>query len=276
MKKAYWLLVIAIIFSSCKSETSTEEKEKSEPTVKKEEKSKVDSEKTVNVNLNTYDDLLKKFVSEKGDVDYGGFLKNRKVLDGYIDELSKEAPKKIWSKDKEMAYWINMYNANTIKLILNNADKNIKSIKDIGPKNQIPFVNTPWDIKFIEIEGDKYDLNKIEHGTLRKKFKKDPRFHFAIVCASKSCPQLRNEIYTADKLDKQLEDQADRFINDEYRNQISANSIKPSNLFKWYKKDFEREMSIAEWINKYSSFKIPKDKSNFNYVNYSWELNGTF
>ena len=103
-----------------------------------------------------------------------------------------------------MAFWINAYNAYTIRLVLDHYP--VSSIKDIGSKIKIPFVTTPWAAKFFSIGGEKMSLDNIEHGTLRKNYN-DPRIHFALVCASISCPRLRNEAYTAAALEKQLDDQ---------------------------------------------------------------------
>ncbi|MFB0945616.1 MAG: DUF547 domain-containing protein, partial [Spirosomataceae bacterium] len=104
-----------------------------------------------------WDGLLKKHVDNKGFVNYAGFKKDQAQLKKYLTMVEKNAPAKSWSKDEELTYWINAYNAFTIQLILDNADKNITSIKDIGSKIKIPFVNTPWDVKFINIGGDKMD-----------------------------------------------------------------------------------------------------------------------
>ena len=135
-----------------------------------------------------WDSLLREHVSEKGLVDYKGFIKDSIQFNKYLDLLSKNHPNdKNWSKDEQLAYWLNAYNAFTVKLIMDYYP--VKSIKDI--KNGIPFVNTVWDIKFIKIEDRTYDLNNIEHGIIRPTFK-DPRIHMAVNCASISCPKLQN------------------------------------------------------------------------------------
>jgi hypothetical protein len=136
--------------------------------------------------------------------------------------------KKEWSESAQLAYWINVYNAFTIKLIIDHYP--VESIKDIGSKIQVPFINSPWDIKLIEIEGKKYDLNNVEHSILRKDFE-EPRIHFAIVCASFSCPKLRREAFTAEKLEEQLQEQAVDFINDPAKNSISKNKAEVSKIF---------------------------------------------
>lgn len=216
-----------------------------------------------------WNSLLQKHVNEKGLVDYTGFANDKKQLESYLDHLSKNAPNKRWSEDENLAYWINAYNAFTIQLILNNYP--VKSIKDIGEGPQITFVNSPWDIKFIHIGGKELDLNNIEHGIIRKDFD-DPRIHFALVCAARSCPELRNEAYTGEALDEQLEEEAISFINNPDRNQLSQNNVVLSKYFDWYSGDFKKKGSIIDFINQYSKTKInPSAKISFK--EYDWSLN---
>jgi hypothetical protein len=200
-------------------------------------------------------------------VSYKGFQKDKAELDGYLKTLSDNAPQTSWSANEQKAYWINAYNAFTVALILKHYP--VKSIKDIGGK--IYKVNTPWDIKFITIGGKKYDLNNIEHGILRKKFD-DPRIHFALVCASISCPRLRNEAYTAAQLNTQLEDDGRNFLNDKSKNKISAQKAELSKYFSWYKGDFTKNGSLADFINKYSVTKI-NTNTKIGSVDYNWNLN---
>ncbi len=218
--------------------------------------------------------LLKKHVDAKGFVDYAGFKKDQAELRKYLTLVENNAPGDKWSKEEKLAYWINAYNAFTIQLILDNIQFKIKSIKDIGDKVKIPFVNTPWDVKFINIGGKKMDLNNIEHGIIRKAFN-EPRIHFALVCAAKSCPPLRNEAYVASKLNQQLDDQGVDFLNDSYKNQVSAKEAKLSNLFKWYGGDFKDKMPIIDWVNKYAKVKANKDAT-ISHLDYNWELNGKY
>ncbi len=120
----------------------------------------------------------------------------------------------------------------------------------------------------------KYDLNKIEHGTLRKRFKDDPRYHFALVCAAKSCPRLRDEAYVPELLDKQLDDQGKTFLNTKSKNEVvSANKAILSPYFDWYAKDFKRgDDSVVEWVNQYSTTKLNKG-ADITYKDYDWSLN---
>lgn len=216
-----------------------------------------------------FDILLKKYVNEAGYVDYKGFIADSLKLNSYLDMASKHHPNsKNWSKDEQLAFWINVYNASTIQLIIRHYP--IKSIKDIA--GIIPFVNSPWDVKFIHIEGQTYDLNNIEHNIIRKDFD-EPRIHFALVCAAISCPKLRNEAYQAGSLDAQLEDQARAFFNNSAKNKISPKSVQLSKLLDWYGSDFTKDgNSLISVINQYSDVKV-NASAEISYLSYSWDLN---
>lgn len=214
--------------------------------------------------------LLKKNVAADGKVNYKAFVKDSVELNKYLKLLTDNPPnEKIWTANEQKAFWINAYNAFTIKLIIKYYP--IKSIKDIGSKIQIPFVNTPWDVKFISIGKEKMDLNNIEHGQLRKKFD-DPRIHFALVCASKSCPALLNEAYDPARLEQQLDKQGKAFLKDVSRNKISADNPQLSKIFDWYKTDFTKKGSIIDFLNNYAPVKINVN-AKITYLDYDWSLN---
>ncbi len=214
--------------------------------------------------------LLEKYVNDEGLVNYRGFIRDSVQLNAYLRRLTESSPDDInWSEKERLAYWINAYNAFTVKLIVDHYP--LASIKDIGSAIQIPFVNSPWDIKFIEIEGKKLDLNNIEHSILRKEFD-EPRIHFAINCASFSCPTLRKEAYSAEKLDAQLNEQAVTFINDLLRNDIKSNQAELSRIFSWFKGDFTKNGSLKEYINQYSRTKMDDD-TKISFRKYDWSLN---
>lgn len=214
--------------------------------------------------------LLEKYVDMDEMIDYQGFEKDSIALNTYINEIRDNPPdENVWSTEEQIAYWINAYNAFTVKLILIHYP--LKSIKDIGSAIQIPFINSPWDIKLIEINGEKLDLNNIEHSILRKKFH-EPRIHFAINCASFSCPKLRREAYIAEKLNSQFDEQAIKFINDPERNDITDTHANISKIFQWFKGDFTKSGSLKEFINRYSEIKIEGDVT-ISYLNYNWSLN---
>ncbi len=214
-----------------------------------------------------WDKLVKKHVDKMGLVNYKGFQKDKGELDSYLKLLSDNGPKDSWSDNEQKAFWINAYNAFTVSLILKHYP--VKSIKEIG--GSIYKINTAWDIKFININGKKMDLNNIESGTLRKKWD-DARIHFAVNCASMSCPALRNEAYTADRLEAQLDDAGKRFLADKTKNDITAAKARLSKIFSWYKGDFKKNGGVVNFINKYSSVNI-SSKTSVDYNDYDWALN---
>jgi hypothetical protein len=214
-----------------------------------------------------WDNVLKKYVNNYGLVNYKALQNDPAELNSYLKKLSNNAPQDNWSADEQKAYWINVYNAYTVSLILQHYP--VKSIKDIAGK--IYKINTAWDIKFITIGGKKYDLNNIEHGILRKKFN-DGRIHFALVCASISCPRLRNEAYAAANLNAQLEDAGRDFLNDKSKNNISTARAHLSKYFSWYKGDLTNNGSLADFINRYSQTKI-NSNTKIGSLEYNWNLN---
>lgn len=221
------------------------------------------------VSHSSWDALLKKHVDEKGMVNYKGFIKDSLELNEYLSILESSHPnKEKWTDQEQLAYWINAYNAFTIRLIIRNYP--VESIKDIA--GGIPFINTPWDVKFIHIEGETYDLNNIEHGIIRKEFE-EPRIHFALVCAAMSCPRLRTEAYTASKLDKQLDEEATYFFNNAEKNKIATDKATLSKLMKWYSGDFkDAAPDIITYVNRYSKTQMASNAT-IEYMDYSWKLN---
>ncbi len=208
-----------------------------------------------------FDTLLRKHVSIDGKVNYKGFKKDSVAFEKYLSLLSKNPPNdSTWNNNEKLAYWINAYNAFTIKLILKNYP--IKSIKNI---------TTPWDEKFFMVGKNKMTLNNIENDILRKKFA-EPRIHFAIVCASYSCPKLLNTAFASVNIEKQLETAAIDFINDPKRNIITADKVQLSEIFSWFTADFTKDGTIIAFLNKYSKVKI-NDKAKVNYLTYNWNLN---
>lgn len=203
--------------------------------------------------------LLQKYADSEGNVDYAGITKEKGKLNTYLAYLDKHAPAEGWSKNEKLAYYINLYNAATVKLIVDNYP--IKSIKDIG---------NPWDKKWVLINGKKYSLGNIEHKILRKM--DEPRIHFAINCASYSCPKLVNKAFLPKTLEEQLEAAAVDFINDTFRNKISEKKVQLSHIFKWYKGDFTEKSSLVEYLNRYSKTKAGK-KAKVSYLTYDWGLN---
>jgi hypothetical protein len=216
-----------------------------------------------------YGRLLKSHV-HNGWVDYRGFKKDERQLDAYLDQMAKIDPQTL-GRNEQMAFYINAYNAWTIKLILENYP-GVTSIKDLGS-----FFRSPWKIKFVKINGETVTLDHLEHDILRPVFK-DPRVHFAVNCASKSCPPLLNEPYSGAALDGQLETAALAFINDPQSNYLKGDTLYVSRIFKWFGEDFGND--IRKFVQSYARgafagrLEGQGDDLKIRYLDYDWSLNG--
>lgn len=208
-----------------------------------------------------FDELLKKYVSAKGNVDYKGFKADKAKLDAYCKKLEENQPQANWTTNQKKAYWINVYNAFTIRLICKHYP--VKSIKDVVKAGK------PWKLKVMSI-GEIEDLDGVEHKILRKMG--DPRIHFGINCASYSCPKLLNKAFTADNVDEELEKLAKEFVNDPTKNKITASKCELSEIFNWFKEDFTKKGSLIDWLNKYSTVKI-SENAKISHMKYNWNLN---
>lgn len=221
------------------------------------------------VDNSLYAGLLKKYVKD-GVVNYQGFKNEESVLDKYLKVL-EEVDSKILSSNEQFAFYINAYNAWTIKLILSGYP-GIKSIKDMGS-----LFKSPWKKQICRIDGKIITLDDIEHNILRPRFK-DPRVHFAINCAAKSCPPLRSEPYRVGDLEQQLDEMTRAFINDLKNNRLEDHTLYVSSIFKWFKEDFNKD--IIDFFLKYAKgdlkeqLEANKKKIKVKYLDYDWSLNG--
>jgi len=210
-------------------------------------------------NHDKWNTLLQKYVSDLGRVNYKKLKNNPDLLKSYITLLGENAPNNSWSKEAKLTYWINAYNALTVDLIIRNYP--LKSIKDI---------KGPWKQRLWKLGETWYNLNDIEHEILRKM--DEPRIHFAIVCASVSCPKLLNEAYTTSDLESQLTHVTKEFLADSLRNNITENNIKLSKIFNWFAKDFKRNGSLIGFLNQYTEIEIAKNARK-SFKDYNWDLN---
>ena len=213
-------------------------------------------------------ELLNQHITEAGLVNYQGFIQDSLLLNSYLAQVSQNPPSANWTESEQLAYWINAYNAFTVKLIIKHYP--LSSIKDIA--DGLPMINSPWDIKFFKIGNSDFDLNTIEHEILRKEFN-EPRIHFAINCASISCPKLRNEAFSAEMLDGQLDEQARQFINDPQNNILLESGMKLSKIFDWFKNDFIRSQMLPAYLQKFTSAEISGSRTKIEYMDYDWNLN---
>lgn len=232
------------------------------------QKNELNQAESVLLDHSLWDELTKSHVNENGFPNYKGFIQDSLKFNRYLRQLASNHPKESWSSNERKAFWINAYNAFTVKLIVDNYP--VETIKDLG--GGIYRVNTPWDIKFIQIEDKTYHLNDLEHNILRKEWS-DPRIHAAVNCASISCPKLMQGAYLAEQLDEQLDRQMKAFIHDTTKNIIGEKEVKLSKLFKWFSGDFKVEhSSVIDYINSYTDVKIKKS-AKIEYFDYDWGLN---
>jgi len=216
------------------------------------------TKKSMGVDHSTFDQLLRKHVSSSGSVNYAGFKSDISKLDAYLANLSSNPVQSSWSRNEKLAFWINAYNANTIKLIVNNYP--LAKITDLdGGK--------PWDRKWIKIGSDTYSLNNIENDIIRPQFK-EPRIHFAVNCAAKSCPTLMNKAWLPNSLESDFAKMTKAFVNNSNYNDITSSGATVSKIFEWYGEDFG---DVKAFINKYSNTKFSGD---LKFKEYDWSLNG--
>jgi len=194
----------------------------------------------------------------------------RKALHSYLSSLSKVGEKefKAWPRQERMAFLINAYNAFAVEKVLTRYP-DIRSIWDFGK-----IFGNPFKDEFFTLFGRKFSLDRIEHDTLRKEYR-DPRIHYAVNCASVGCPMLREEAYVAARLEQQLEEQAVRFLSDRSRNRYREGKLEVSQIFDWFKEDFEPRAAYfaryAKLLGVPGGAHIPDLPLSF--LDYDWALN---
>ncbi|MDH7447738.1 DUF547 domain-containing protein [Aquimarina sp. 2201CG14-23] len=212
------------------------------------------------VDHSSWDHILILNVTGDGLVDYDGVTRDAIVFYKYFRYLQNISPEEHWSKDEKLAYWLNVYNATVMKMILD--EYPISSINDL---------ENPWKRKSFKSKGVRYSLDDIEHKILRKF--KDPRIHFLLNCGSISSPRLWDRAYTSKNIRYALDERTSEFINDPQRNQINLTTVRISQLFEWYEDDFtDNHIDVIDFINQYSTVKINKAVKK-KYVTYDWNLN---
>jgi hypothetical protein len=217
-----------------------------------------------------YAQLLSRHVTD-GRVDYAGFKAEESRLDGYLEALAKVDPDSL-PRDAQFAFYINAYNAWTIKLVLTGYP-GLKSIKDLGS-----LITSPWKKEFVRIAGKTLSLDDIEHGILRPRFK-DPRVHFAVNCASKSCPPLLSEPYRGADLDAQLTRVTREFVNGPGNYRLEGRRLYVSSIFKWFSEDFKE--GALGFYRKYAQGELKNRLEadpgglEVGYLDYDWSLNGS-
>ncbi len=217
-----------------------------------------------NAQTTAYNSLLQKHVDKQGNVDYKGLKTDEARLDMYMEYLAATSPNKTWSVNKQKAFWINAYNAYTLKIILENYP--LKSITKIKKKGK-----TAWKIPFVKVGNKLYTLDHIEHKILRKNLF-DPKIHVGVNCASISCPKLSNIAFTEENIEAELTRLMNDFVNDPSKNKLSKKKVQISSIFDWFKEDFTKNNSVIDYLNTFSKIEI-NSNAKINYLKYDWSLN---
>ena len=217
--------------------------------------------------------VLSQFVRD-GSVDYLALSAAPAELEGYLDDLGSlsESDFNALPREAQIAFLINLYNAATLKLIVDHHP--VSSIRRVGG-----WFKSPWDIACVTVFGRVVTLNTVEHQMLRPRYQ-EPRIHFALVCAARGCPPLRNEPYLASRLDAQLSDQARRFLAQSDKNRFDAGSrvLTLSPIFKWYAADFPSGAHgltdyVAPFFSKETAAALQSGEIKIEYSPYDWSLN---
>ncbi|HET9701355.1 MAG TPA: DUF547 domain-containing protein [Burkholderiales bacterium] len=238
-----------------------------------------------------WDRLLKRHVvwvdnGTASRVDYAGFQRDRAELKRYLEALAAvpRADFDAWPRAERLAFLINAYNAFTVELILTEYPGK-KSIKDYGS-----LIRSPWKKSFFTLLGRERHLDDIEHGMIRAPGAYDePRIHMAVVCASIGCPALRDEAFTAARLEAQLEDGVTRFLSDRSRNRYDAagGTLEVSAIFDWYGGDFAKGpgyASVKQFLGKHAGRladapadreRVRSGQAGLSFLPYDWNLNDT-
>lgn len=223
-----------------------------------------------------FDAVLQKYVDDEGMVNYTDLQNSPEDLDQYLDLLDKSDPAILEESDR-LAFWLNVYNAYTLKLIINNYP--ISGIRQAANGLFIPKLNTPWEVDLVKVNGKILNLDHVEHKIVRKEFD-DARIHFALVCAAISCPKLRRESYRGDMLDQQLHEQGVDFLNTAHKNRVEkeGTQIRISKIFKWFKGDFVKDgrslqQFLAEFYEGDLAKALSESKLKVKYTKYDWALN---
>ncbi|OSQ46237.1 DUF547 domain-containing protein [Thalassospira alkalitolerans] len=218
-----------------------------------------DAQSTARIDHSIWQDILDRhLILEKAGVslfDYrSAKAQSRSELDAYIAAMQAVAIS-TYNRDQQLAYWINLYNAETVAIVIDHYP--VESIHDIDISPGF-FSSGPWGKKVLQVEGRSLSLDDIEHRILRPIWK-DARIHYTVNCASVGCPALAADAYDADKLEEQLDTAALAFIRDPRAVQLTPDDteIKLSSLYDWYRSDFgDEDQTFADHLARYSGLKL--------------------
>lgn len=210
---------------------------------------------------------LDKYLENQGEYslfDYANVTNSdEKILNSYLRQMRRIDPRE-YKKSEQYAYWVNLYNAITVKIILDNYP--IKSITKLGGL----FSFGPWDEEVITVAGKALTLNDIEHRILRPIWN-DPRTHYAVNCASFGCPNLQAKAFTANNSEQLLNKAATEFINSKKGVLIINNKVQLSSIYEWFALDFGNQQQLFAHLKKYRP-ELKPFKGDISYE-YDWDLN---
>ena len=218
-----------------------------------------------------FDQVLQEHVDSQGRVNYAGLKNAPGTLESYLDLLAVNAPSDKATFQTGLAFWINAYNALTIKGVVDNyPTTSVRKIKLFGG-----FFSR---IKF-QVGGRSYTLDNIEHDIIRYEYG-DPRIHFALVCASLGCPILEKRAFVPETLEERLDNATAKFINNPEKVRLDRENrvLYLSRIFEWYAEDFEDTHDsvinfIAEYFPETDAAFLKKEKVQLQYLEYDWSLN---
>ncbi|MCG3118578.1 MAG: hypothetical protein ALAOOOJD_00798 [bacterium] len=208
-----------------------------------------------------------------GAVNYKGLKADTRFAD-FIEILKKTDPNTIAPKNR-LAFWINVYNAFVLKVVTDQYP-----IKSIMSKTAYALGKSNFQKKLVTINGVSYSLNEVENDIIRPMG--DPRIHFAINCAAKSCPPLRAEAFEVSRLGEQLDEQARQFITNSEKNSFdfAKNEALVSKIFDWFQEDFKTYATgVPEFISRYLPPELGKQllaagkAFKIKHHDYNWDLN---
>lgn len=229
------------------------------------------------IDFSAWDGLLKRYVVPSADgvnlVDYAAFRAGgRAELEKTITDLTA-LPISSYNRNEQFAYWVNLYNAVTIKVILDHYP--VETIRDIDISPGL-FASGPWDKELVSVEGEDLSLNDIEHRILRPIWD-DPRIHYAVNCASIGCPNLAVDAYEGEKLEPMLEAAARAYINDPRGVTIDGNTVTVSKIYDWFQEDFgSSTQSVLAHLKSYAAPDLAerlKAIGDIQGTAYDWSLN---
>ena len=232
---------------------------------------------TAEIDHAAWDRLLGRYVKRGGDgvtrFDYAAVTKDdRAGLDAYVGALSAQ-PISRFNRNEQRAYWINLYNALTVQLVLDHYP--VDSIRDIDISPGL-FADGPWGAELITVEGEALTLNDIEHRILRPIWP-DPRLHYAVNCASIGCPDLQARAFTAETAEALMESAARAFINHPRGVSVAAGRVTVSSLYAWFAEDFGGgDPGILAHIRRYAAPELSAALDGLTVIDdhdYDWTLN---